>query len=58
MKHMMNQYGAKKGEQVFYASTNKGKIQGVHPKGHGGGGGSQVRIRKRECEHGMMEKWM
>lgn len=23
-------YGAKKGEQVFYASANKGTIKGVH----------------------------
>jgi len=29
---MKKQYGAKKGKQVFYASVNKGKITGVHPK--------------------------
>ena len=27
---MKRQYGAKKGEQVFYASANKGTITGVH----------------------------
>ena len=29
---MRKQYGAKKGEQVFYASENKGVIKGVHKK--------------------------
>ena len=28
-KAMMKEYGAKKGEQVFYASENKGTITGV-----------------------------
>jgi len=28
---MKKQYGGKKGEQVFYASANKGTITGVHP---------------------------
>lgn len=27
---MQEQYGQKKGEQVFYASANKGTIKGVH----------------------------
>ena len=27
---MAKTYGKKKGEQVFYASANKGKIKGVH----------------------------
>jgi hypothetical protein len=27
---MAKQYGEKKGERVFYASANKGTIQGVH----------------------------
>lgn len=26
---MMKEYGAKKGEKVFYASENSGKIKGV-----------------------------
>lgn len=29
---MKKQYGAKKGEQVFYASQNKGTITGTHEK--------------------------
>lgn len=29
---MAKQYGAKKGERVFYASANKGTITGVHGK--------------------------
>lgn len=29
-KAMAKQYGAKKGEEVFYASANKGTIKGVH----------------------------
>ena len=29
MKSMKKQYGKKKGETVFYASKNKGKIKGV-----------------------------
>ena len=35
---MQQQYGDKKGEQVFYASQNKGTIKGTHkkPAGHGG----------------------
>ena len=27
---MKKEYGAKKGEEVFYASANKGTIKGVH----------------------------
>lgn len=30
MSAMKKQYGGKKGEQVFYASANKGTIKGVH----------------------------
>lgn len=29
---MKKEYGAKKGESVFYASANKGTISGVHKK--------------------------
>ena len=29
---MVKQYGAKKGEQVYFASANKGTIKGVHKK--------------------------
>ena len=31
-RKMKEGYGAKKGESVFYASINKGKIKGVHKK--------------------------
>ena len=31
-KEMVEHYGAKKGEEVFYASQNKGKIKGTHKK--------------------------
>jgi len=30
LKNMKKEYGAKKGEDVFYASINKGKIKGAH----------------------------
>mgnify|MGYP001338846283 FL=1 len=36
MKSMREQYGDKKGESVFYASANKGKIKKVHGKKEGG----------------------
>ncbi len=29
---MRKQYGAKKGDEVFYASQNKGVIKGTHKK--------------------------
>lgn len=32
-KAMTSEYGAKKGEKVFYASENAGKIKGVHKTG-------------------------
>ena len=32
MKSMKEQYGKKRGEAVFYASKNKGKIKGVKKK--------------------------
>lgn len=32
MSAMQEQYGAKKGKQVFYASENKGTIRAVHQK--------------------------
>lgn len=32
MENMKEQYGEKKGEQVFYASKNKGTIKGVDKK--------------------------
>ena len=30
MRSMKKQYGKKRGEQVFYATKNKGKIKGVN----------------------------
>ena len=32
-REMRKEYGAKKGERVFYASQNKGTIKGTHRKG-------------------------
>lgn len=32
MRAMKEEYGFKRGEQVFYASKNKGKIKGVEKK--------------------------
>lgn len=32
MGAMTQEYGPKKGKQVFYASRNAGKIKGVEPK--------------------------
>jgi hypothetical protein len=35
MRQMKKSYGAKKGEQVFYATKNAGKLKGVEkPKKH------------------------
>ena len=36
---MIEQYGKKKGEQVFYASANKGVITGVEKRKHANKGG-------------------
>lgn len=48
LRSMTRQYGSKKGKQVFYASINAKKIKGAHETGHGGGGGSPVKFKKRE----------
>jgi len=40
MSSMKQTYGGKKGEQVFYATANAGKIKGVEEKAKGG------RVRK------------
>ena len=32
MVKMVDQYGAKKGQQVFYAMVNEGKLKGVEGK--------------------------
>jgi len=36
MQSMKRTYGGKKGEQVFYATANAGKISGVEEKAKGG----------------------
>ena len=38
-KAMTEQYGEDKGEQVFYASANKGVITGVEKRKHANKGG-------------------
>ena len=38
-KAMAQQYGSKKGEQVFYASANKGTITGIEKRKHAYKGG-------------------
>ena len=40
---MKKEYGAKKGEQVFYASENKGTIKGVTKKKAGYAKGGMVK---------------
>lgn len=32
MRAMKKEYGSKKGEKVFYATKNAGKLKGVHKK--------------------------
>ena len=32
LKDMEEEYGSKKGKEIFYASANKGTIKGVHGK--------------------------
>ena len=34
---MEKEYGKEKGEEVFYASQNKGKLKGTHKPGSGKG---------------------
>ena len=36
---MKKQYGGEKGEQVFYASANKGVIKGIEKRKHANKGG-------------------
>lgn len=48
LNSMQRHYGKNKGESVFYASINSGKIIGAHPRGKGGAGGSPLKFRKRE----------
>lgn len=46
MSSMMRQYGKDKGEEVFYASVNKGTISGVH---------AGEKRRKKKKKRGMGE---
>lgn len=46
MSSMKDQYGDKKGEQVFYASRNKGTISGVDPESSGKK--KKIGIRKKQ----------
>ncbi len=39
LRHMMKEYGTKKGKEVFYSSINKGKAGSS--KWHGGKGGKR-----------------
>lgn len=41
---MQREYGGKKGESVFYASRNAGKIKGVE------GRGPRVRVKRKKQE--------
>jgi len=47
MKAMKEKYGKKKGESIFYASKNKGKIKGVEKLRRGGGADSGLGGRDR-----------
>ena len=40
MKSMQRTYGGRKGEQIFYATRNAGKIEGVEKKAQGGSVGT------------------
>jgi len=63
MKSMQRTYGGKKGEQVFYATANAGKITGVEKKATGGRIGkagkqakSQAKSKSRVNEAGNYTK--
>jgi hypothetical protein len=51
MAAMKQQYGEKKGERVFYASRNKGKIKGVDPESSPNTPGRRRRGRARPDKH-------
>jgi hypothetical protein len=54
MSNMKSQYGEKKGEQVFYASKNKGTIKGV--EGSGSQRHAKLGKRPRMVGHGGMKR--
>lgn len=47
MGAMEEEYGDKKGEQVFYASKNKGKIKGVEGRTKKGFSKEDVVVRRK-----------
>lgn len=49
MGAMMEEYGAKKGKKVFYASKNKGTIKGVEKKVHMSGMSEHMMV---DCAQG------
>jgi hypothetical protein len=63
MKSMQRTYGGKKGEQIFYATRNAGKIEGVEEKKKGGkvgkgrkSSGSEKKSKSRVNEAGNYTK--
>lgn len=58
MSSMKHQYGGKKGESVFYASRNAGRISGVeHAKGHlGNPTQGQDVIGEMECAASLLHR--
>ncbi len=50
---MTKEYGDKKGEEVFYASINKGTITGAHQEKHRGLGMKQdMTAKKKQVKKG------
>jgi len=47
MRAMKERYGDERGEAIFYASKNAGKITGVERRGHDAGRRSKRRRRRR-----------
>jgi hypothetical protein len=52
MSSMQKQYGEEKGEKVFYASANKGRIKGVHGKSKKRGIAGEIERREESRERG------
>lgn len=50
---MTKEYGTKKGKKVFYSSSNKGTITGVHSKRGGNKGGHKGK-HKADTSSGFM----
>jgi len=47
MRAMKERYGDERGEAIFYAARNAGKITGVERRGHDAGRRSKRRRRRR-----------